>query len=223
MNIHVRTRRNTFIGIKAFGQDNAGDYPEGSIEVEQFAEMDDVIAGIELFAARQASGFGDARFTFNSKGINRELLRGAMTDISDIAGALAYKIAGVDLIFHIPKNLPDAAMLALGKTFHEKSADYETELKRALDKDFRANLLARIQAFEQSLTAPETALGTQVEATAKLDELVRRGMVARRILNGVLKVRYKNNPAKWRAWLAASHIDKTSTGGEDAGEDTPNG
>jgi hypothetical protein len=215
MNHHVRTRRDTFIGIKAFGQDNAGDYPEGSIEVEQFAEMGDVLTGIEQFAARQASGFGDARFTFNSKGINRELLRGAMTDISDIAGALAYKIAGVDLIFHIAKNLSDAALLALAKTFYDKSAQYETEFKRALDKEFRADLLAKIQAFEQSLTAPEAALGTQVEATAKLDELVRRGMVARRILQGVLKVRYKNNPAKWRAWLSASHIDKTSTGGEE--------
>ncbi|MET0751906.1 MAG: hypothetical protein ABWZ66_00970 [Pyrinomonadaceae bacterium] len=222
MNIHVRRRRDTFIGIKAFGQDNAGDYPAGSIEVEQFAEMDDVIAGIEQFAARQTSGFGDARFTFNSKGINRELLRGAMTDISDIAGALAYKIPGIDLIFHIPKNLSDAAMLALGKTFYDKSAEYEIELKRALDKDFRAGLLAKAEAFEQSLTAPETAIGTQVEATAKLDELVRRGMVARRILSGVLKVRYKNNPAKWRAWLTASHIDKTSAGGEEENSE-PNG
>src|SRR5918998_1172377 len=99
MNHHVRRRRDTFIGMKGFGQENAGDFPAESVEVEQFAEVDDVLDGIELFAAQQTSGYGDARFKFNSKGINRELLRGDMTDISDIAGAMAYRIPGVDLIF----------------------------------------------------------------------------------------------------------------------------
>jgi hypothetical protein len=210
MNHHVRRGRDTFIGIKAFGQENAADVSSGGIEAEQFTEIDDVLAGIELYVSQQMSGAGDARFSFNTKGIKRELMRADMRDISDIAGSMAYKISGIDLLFHVAKNLPDAEILALAKAFYAKSADYEADFKLyGLHPNFRANLLANIQAFQDSFSAPNTAVGKRVEATAMLDELLRRGMVARRILNGILKVKYKNNPPKWREWLAASHIDKS--------------
>lgn len=46
------------------------------------------------------------------------------------------------------------------------------------------------------------------EATAEIGESVQRGMVARRILDGVVRNVYKNDPGKLAAWTSASHIEK---------------
>jgi hypothetical protein len=58
------------------------------------------------------------------------------------------------------------------------------------------------------LSQPGSAMDAQVEATAELDEAVRCGMIARRILDGVVRLKYKNNSGKLAAWTSASHIEK---------------
>lgn len=46
------------------------------------------------------------------------------------------------------------------------------------------------------------------EATAEIGEYVQRGMVARRILDGIVRNVCKNDPGKLAAWTSASHIEK---------------
>jgi hypothetical protein len=216
MNYHVRRYRDSFIGIKGFREEFPEDFPAGDDETAQMDEIETVLGLIEQYGGEQALGFGNVRFNYNSKGIAREKLRGEMTDISTIAATYAYTIPGIDLVFHIPKNLPEAALLALARSFATQSAQYETQfIKRGLDVKFILNLQAAIDAFETSLTPAEASTDAQVEATAKLGEAVRRGMIARNIMKGILKIKYKNNPARMRAWLSASHLERdNNTQGE---------
>ena len=216
MNIHVRRRRDTFIRMKAYRQENPGDFPVPSMQATQMDENDAVVAEIEEIAADQLGNFGEARFEYHSKGVARENLRERLSEISGISDVMSYEFPGIDLLFNIPKNLTDAAMLALGNSFHTNVGDYTDDFIRyGLAATFRADLQTAIDGFEASLTPPEQAVGSQVEATARLGEAVRRGMIARRILMGVMKVKYKNDPAKYQAWLSACHIEK------DAPKDEP--
>jgi hypothetical protein len=212
MNIHVRRRNDTFISISAYRQQFPVDFPAGSIEALQVDELEIVTGLIARYGADQMTKFGDVRFGFNSKGINRENLREEVEEIGTIARTMVYEFPGIDLIFHVPGNLPDAAMLALAKTFHAKFTDYTAGFKRygLDDKVVLPKLQTAIDQFEASLAPPEMAKDAQVEATAALGEAVRRGMIAWRILRGVMKVKYKNNPAKYQAWLSASNIEKDS-------------
>ncbi len=211
MNHHVRRRNDTFIRMKAHRLEFSADYPAASVEAAQMDVIEEVLEEIEQNAANQVGNFGEARFEYNSKEIARENLREDIIDIRDMAGSMAYEFPGIDELFHVRKNITDAEMLALGRAFHERSAEYENDFKRyGLKASFRAALQAAIDAFEESLTPPEMALESQVQATAQLGESVRRGMIARRILMGVMKIKYKNNPAKYRAWLTASHIERDS-------------
>jgi len=43
-------------------------------------------------------------------------------------------------------------------------------------------------------------------------------MIARRILQGIMKIKYKNNPSRMRAWQSASHIERDN---KDEGDETP--
>ena len=209
MNHHVMRYRDCFIGIKGFGQQFPEDFAAGSDEAEQMAEISAVIDLIEQYSGDQASGLGNMRFDFHSKGISREKLRSLMTDISTIAGTYAYTIPGIDLVFHIPKGLPDAALLALARSFVTQSAQYETQfIKRGLDTKFIQNLQQAVAEFEASLLPPESSSDAKVEATARLGEAVRRGAIARNILKGILKIKYKNNSARMQAWLSASRLER---------------
>jgi hypothetical protein len=227
MNIHVRRRNDTFNHIIAYRQQYPSDFPTGSIEALQVDELEIVVGLIGQHGADQLGKFGDVRFGFNSKGISRENLREEVDDIGTIARTMVYEFPGIDLKFNVPGNLPDAAMLALAKAFHTRFPEYNAGFKRyGLDGSVvLPRLQTKIDAFEASLAPPEMALDAQVEATAQLGEAVRRGMIAWRILRGVMKVKYKNNPAKYQAWLSASRIEKDSPDddkGENDGESGDN-
>lgn len=221
MNIHVRRRRDTFIRIKAFSTEFPEDFATGTPQAEQVLEISAVLDEIEQAAGEQASGFGETRFEYHGKGTNRIKLRDQMEDISTIADTLAYSIEGIDLLFKVANKLSDAALIALAAAFIERAAPYKADFIRyGLKTTFIEDLQAAKQAFEDSLTAPEAASEAQVEATGKLDTLVRRGMIARNILNGLMKIRYKTNSARMRAWLSATHIDRDNKNEDDGGETT---
>lgn len=68
---------------------------------------------------------------------------------------------------------------------------------------------------------PAAGMNEQIAATAQIGEVIRRGMVAVRILNGVVKNKYRNNVGKLAAWLSASHIERPSR--TSSKPDVPNG
>ena len=208
MNVHVRRRRDTFIAMKGFRQEFPADFPAGSDEAEQMDNIEAALAQIEQYGGDQALNVGNVRFTYNSKGIARENLREELEDFEVAARSLAYKTPGIDLIFRIPRNLTDAAMLALARSFAEQAPAYEADLKNRLGATYLADLQAAINEFETNLVPPEMAEDARVEATAQLGEAVRRGSVARRILQDLMKLKYKTNPARMRAWQSASHIER---------------
>jgi hypothetical protein len=221
MNQNVIRYRDSFIGIKGFRQEFPADFPDGSDEAEQADAVEAALASIEQYGGEQASSFGSARFAYHSKGIARVNLREMLEDFETAARIIAYKIPGIDLIFRVPNKMTDAQMLALARSFIVQAPVYEVELKKRLGETFIADLQKAIDAFDESLTPPEEAESTQVENTAQLGEAVREGSVARRILKDLMKLKYKTNPARYQAWLSASHLKRTEKKEENNQPPTP--
>lgn len=204
-----RFRYETFIRIRQFGVDNAVDFPAGTVGADQFDEIAAVIGEVEQFTGNQEASFGDARFAFVGKETARENLREEIYEISQTARSMKYQINGIAEKFKVPHNLTDATMLAVGRAFHEESEPYEADFKSyGLPVTFRAELQTAIDEFEESMNPTATAIDDQVAATAQIGDAIKRGMIARRILEGVVKNRYRNNVGKLAAWLSASHIEK---------------
>jgi len=134
---------------------------------------------------------------------------------------MVYEIPGIDLLFRMPYNNNDADMLAAAKAFLANAPDYEERfIFYGLPDTFINELQTAITAFENSLGAPGTAIAAQVEATAEIGEQFRKGMIARRILDNMVKTRYKNDVGKLAAWLSASHIERINSG-EEPNQPTP--
>jgi hypothetical protein len=216
MNSYERVRYDSFIRIKQFGADNEADFPALSVGAVQFAEIGSVVDLIEQLTAKFAASFGSARFSYLSKATAREILRDAVEGISDMSRSMAYEFPGIQLKFRFYRNVSDADLLAKANAFYQESEQYEADFKRyGLDTNFRAELQSAITGFENSLGAPVTATDEQVAATAEIGEAIRRGMIARRILDGVVRQKYKNNVGKLRAWTSASHIEQKSSSDDD--------
>lgn len=63
-------------------------------------------------------------------------------------------------------------------------------------------------SFEATFSAPVTAVDNRVAATAEIGESIRRGMIALRICDAVMKNLYAANTGKLAAWLSASHVER---------------
>lgn len=209
MNINIRRRYDTFVRIKQFGLDNVADFPALSVGAVQFAAISAVIDQIETLGGDQTQGFGEARFAYNNKAIARINLRDQLDDISEMSRSMVYEFAGIDLKFRVTRNINDSGLISLGNAFIVEAADYKEDFIRyGLNSNFIDVLEGATLAFEQSFGATSTAMSEQVAATASLTTAAKEGMIARKILNGVVKIKYKNNVGKLAAWESAAHIER---------------
>lgn len=209
MNDQDRRRFDAFVRIIQFGVESAADFPANSIGKAQFDEIAAVVALLDELAANKAVSFGEARFAFIGKGSARENLRAEMSEIVRTARSMAYKFPGIEAKFRMQRGNNDQQMLAAARAFAVEAAPFNADfIAYGLPPTFIAELQDAIEAFEASLAPAGAAIDAQVAATAEIDSAIRRGMIARRILDGVVKNKYRNNVGKLAAWLSASHIEK---------------
>lgn len=71
-----------------------------------------------------------------------------------------------------------------------------------------ADLTAACDAFEATFSTAASDTAEHVAATADEAAKVRTGMVIVRVLDGIVKNRYANDPGKLAAWISASHVEK---------------
>ncbi|HEX8369077.1 MAG TPA: hypothetical protein VF604_11100 [Pyrinomonadaceae bacterium] len=209
MNDQDRRRYDAFVRIVQFGTESAADFPAGSIGKTQFDEIAAVVGLLDELAANKAVSVSEVRYTFVGKGSARENLRDELSDIVETARTMVYQFPGIDAKFRMPRNNNDQQMLAAARAFKIEAAPLNADfIAYGLPATFLVELQSAIDAFEASLAPTGAAIDAQVAATAEIDSAIRRAMIARRILLGVVKNKYRNNVGKLAAWLSASHIEK---------------
>jgi hypothetical protein len=209
MNTYERSRFNTFVTVNQFGIENAADFPSGSVGQTQFEEIALVIPLIQDFAADQTGGTREAGAGYLSRDTARENLRQAVGDVSRTSRSMEYAHPGISTIFRMPENRTDAGLIAAAKAFAAAFPPYEDAfIAYGLPAEFLADLTAVTTDFEQALSAPAAGMSEQVAATAELGAAIRRGMQALRVLEGVVRNKYRDNVGKLAAWETASHIER---------------
>lgn len=209
MDDNERRRIDMLIRVRQFGIDNAADFPANSVGAAQFALLTDLMNDIEQFAEIQATSIGDARQLFVNKQTARENLREDLYEIVRTARSMEYQFNGITAKFRMPRSQNDQNLLSIARAFYDQSEQFNADFTAyGMDANFRAALETAIDEFDMSLNPPATAIDGQVAATAELGDAVGRGMIARRVLDGVVKNKYKNNVGKLSAWLSASYIER---------------
>ena len=209
MNADERRRYDMLVRVKQFGDDNAADFPAGTVAATQFAKVDAEVASTESKGASQAVGFGQAAQEYDVKGTARENLRELMSEITRTARSMEYAFDGIHEKFRMPRNRNDAELLNTARAFAIEAVQYNADFQAyGLAATFIADLTAAADAFEAAFSTTAQATAQHVAATAETAEHIRQGMIAVRTLDGIVKNKYANNVGKLAAWISASHVEK---------------
>lgn len=207
MNDGDKRRYEMQVRVVQFGNKHAASFT--GIATAKFAELATLVDATETKSAEQQSGFGEAAQQFEVKDTCRENLRDLMSDISRTAKSMEYAIDGISNKFFFQRNMSDANLLAKARAFHSESQPYNTDfIAYGLPTTFRADLNAAADAFEASFTNTAGATAEHVAATAATAAKIREGMIIVRILDGIVKNKYSNDPGNLAAWISASHVEK---------------
>lgn len=210
MDDRERRRKDTFLRVKVFMTDNSAKFPAGSIAALKMVELSEIIDLLDELSGDQAAGMGEARFSFAGKNSARENVREDLSDISRTARSMNYDFPNIAEKFRMPRGNNDTQLLAAARSFLTEATPHKNDfIAYGMPTDFLTDLQTDIEAFENALGTTGSAIDSHVEATAEIDEAIRKGMVILRILNGIVKNVFRNDAGKLAAWTSASHIERT--------------
>jgi hypothetical protein len=211
MNERDKRRSEMYFRVREYGNENAAALAAVAVTPGLLADIAGAIAALDDYGTRQISGAADSRRGHSLKQTARENLRDRLKAISQTANAVEYDTDGFAKDFAMPRKRSDQELLATAKVFAAKAQTVRQKfLDYGLETDFIDELEAEIRTFETSLTTTAVAGETQVTATAEIDEAVKKGAVAVRKLDVVVKNVFRQNPAKLAAWASASHVERTA-------------
>lgn len=210
MNDSERRYYERHVRVKQFGTDNAGDF--GGIGSTTFTDHATLTNEIEAMGASQQAGVGTSSQEFEQKDTARELLRDLMSEVARTARSMEYQYDGIADLFRFQRNMTDVDLLNRARAFITNAAPYSGPFKDyKLSDDIVAELTPLADNFEASFGELDSAVADRVEAGANLAAKIRAANVKVRILDGIVKNTYANNPGKLAAWVSASHVEKPPT------------
>ena len=208
MSDRVRNIYNMLVSTREFDAISAADYsslPDGELK---FAIIRAVISNLETHFGDQISGA-----TGQSVEMASVLIAAAkrkMKEYSGAARALNINDAGFRRLFHIPDGDGSQEVVAAGREFVEEATTHNKEFARfGLTDDDRAALAKDLDDIGTAVGSKSGAHAKTVGATAAIEDEIRRGMDAAVFLDAMMKIVYRNNPAKLAAWKSARHIRRS--------------
>ena len=203
----VRNAVNTFERVHEFlAQHPWSDAP--ATLGAQATELDDVIAHVSLDSLDQEAGVRLVRAHAKSqRNLRNTLYTDHMHPISRVAREV-FGVTGMDKAFRMPK--PGAANQTLiasaGAMAEVAEKEKDVLLKHGLPEDFIEQLKAAATSLADARSAKVQSARRRTTATAALDDQVKRGKKAVRLLDAILQPRLAKDPELLAAWESAKHV-----------------
>lgn len=205
MNDRETRRYDMFGRAVTFGKDNAADFPAATEGAKRFANLAQVIAGLDAAKAGQKPGGATA------KSVLLDALRLDIQNIARTARAIAQDDAGFGDRYRLPGNPSDAALLTTADAFlvEVKKAGVAAKfIAHELDANFVQNLTDDRKAIDDAQDNVESDREGGVASTAAVGRLIGDGMKEVNYLDAIMHNKYARDPDKLRAWQSASHIER---------------
>jgi hypothetical protein len=191
--------------------DNAVDFPKDSPVDLISAVIDEKFAEALQRDAFLVSAHSDKLQAREIKGDSRDRLLDLYRDV--VTGAIAIgnaAVPGITQKFHMPEPRTEQNLIAHADSVYADTAPpLEAKFFGAgLDGDFRDQIIAGKNDFQQARDNAASADEHYSEAVGALDALFREMMALARQRAALVKLKYKNNPGKLAAWKIASHLEK---------------
>lgn len=209
MNDRERRLYEMFLRVLAFLQANASD----------FANIPAVAAVVTVLLAETSvlGNLGEAKVSDTTtakdktifRGDNRDAVRDAMEDIAVMWRPMAKNYQNAENRFRVPHGGSDQLLIDTARSFVAEATPLKAAfVARGMPDTFIEDLIAKIDAFEDSISESSTArierVGTNASFKPSLDAC--REAVAD--VDPIVKMVYRTNAQKRAEWLVASHVER---------------
>ncbi|MEK7403364.1 MAG: hypothetical protein AABZ80_13495 [Gemmatimonadota bacterium] len=177
----------------------------------QPAELDDVIQRLSNEVVGQDAGIRFTRVHIErERNLGETLYADHMMPISRIARDV-FGRSGMDKAFRMPKTQVIVPLVAGAKAM-ANAAEQEKDVfvHHGLPKDFTEQLKSAASALEETRTAKTKSARDRTTATASVQDQVKRGRKAVRLLDAVLLPRLRKDPQLLVAWKSAKRVRPTA-------------
>ncbi|MEO7933254.1 MAG: hypothetical protein ABIT76_08870 [Chthoniobacterales bacterium] len=237
MNDRETARYDMFGRVTTFGTDNSADFAPGSNALGHFANLTRIIAELDLAKAGQLGGGVTAKSVLiDALRLDVQNIRRTAVAMDQDAPGLADQFPAVaspsqaDLI-----TTADAYLALLAPAPNDTPAQLAAKTALAarfianeLPADFVQDLVDDRKAIDGAKDDVESVDNDGVENTSAVGRLIKAGMKEVNYLDAIMHNKYSRNADKLRAWLSASHIERTARkkkediGNPTGGTGTPN-
>jgi hypothetical protein len=209
MNDKTNRLHQTFIRIRDFGRDHASEFAANGLAKQSFTTLDGIITELEGHAAAQVSGVGRKRHGTITRAESGEDLRDLVTAVSRTAGVL-HEVPGVSGNFELPDSDSDQAWLARARAFATDLAPFASQFEAQELPGLIANLNEKIAALEAAIEQQASGTSDHVASRAAVEDVLERGLDARRTLDVVVRNKYQDDPVIMAKWASAHHIERVA-------------
>lgn len=206
-----RQRRETERNIRSndFLTENTADFATIPMAMTLITELTARIAKVQQAFEEQLAGDGSIRQDYD---VVKDTFQDLLDDMRDIAGfarSIGRAVPGLEELFRIPPGSGKRKLIAEAAVFADNAeAHKQSFLDYGMDKNFITDLRAKAAALETALNEAATSTGERVGATDTLEVDVKAASVAVESIDPIVKMVYRNNPAKLAAWKFASHVER---------------
>lgn len=205
MNDRETRRYEMFVRVSNFGSDHAADFAAGGEGAKHFANLNQVIAGLDTAKAGQKTNGATA------KEVLLDALRLDLQNIARTARAIAQDQPGFADRFKLPANPGQIALLTAADAILaelNKPGVAAKFIAHEMPADFVQSFTNDRHAVDSAQSGLETSRESGVASTATIGPLIANGMKEITYLNAIMHNKYGSNPDKLAAWHSASHIER---------------
>jgi hypothetical protein len=175
----------------------------------------------EVLAARQEEGFKAHRAAIGSKqSLRRKIRRILLLHVSRVGQAAAVEVPELASKFRLTKDaVPYLAFRTAARgILAEAQSRKELLVRYGLLDGTLENLAKALDQFDQALEQSSDARRTHVGASAELDAVTDELIQVSRLMDGISRARFENDPEALAQWGSASNvIGPPRSGGQSAG------
>ena len=193
-----------FIRAREYMAQSVDDFAAGGAARQLYADLQTGIQTFEQKIAAHGAGVSDERRGTHARSEMRDALTHELELIRNAA-----RVMGVLDQFPRPPQSDDEELLQLADVYAAHALPLKAQfIAHELAADFLENLTEDKAAFQTAIATQGNAKGDHISARQELSEARDYCLERVRKLDGLIKIRYANNPGKLAEWTAASHIER---------------
>lgn len=195
--------------MQDFGAVKGADFPAGSLGMQKFAALNEVVSAIDRHGSRQALTSGFAQTSTGVKKELRALVRSWMKAIRDTAVSLESEHPGISKSFRMPPANGDEMLINSARAFVEAAMPLKSQfVSREMPATFLDDLTEAIARFEEAVSSYNRHCGEHSAETVLLRNNLSQIMKLRRELDPIVRNKYRDDPATLAMWESASRLER---------------